>query len=423
MLRFLQWLLRREGLMRALAPAFGRFHPFLPEHRADPHATWRDLRENEPVFHSRVFRGWFCTRYDDVLHVLRDPNFTTDRSETAAMRGVMRLARREPDFGGLIERNLLMLDGPEHRRLRKLVAKAFTPRRVERMRPQLEATVEELLDRVAAHGDSEMEVVSDLAYPLPVIAIADLLGVPRSDHDRFRDWASRLVQLLDPFQGRGGAKPMIEATHEIFDYFRVLLAERRASPRDDLLSAMLAAEEDGDRLEELDLLALSSLLLVAGHETTSNLIASSVLLLLRRPDERKRLQDDLSLLPTAVDEFLRYESPIQFTDRAVIEDCEIGGRRIPAGQLVGACLAAANRDPARFADPDRLDVGRTDNPHLAFGQGHHFCLGSQLARLEAEVAIGALLRRFPDLTGPQDPPGWRRSMIVRGPEALPVRIA
>jgi len=421
MLRFLQWLIRQERMLRLLGPAFGRFNPFLPAHRNDPHATWRALRDEAPVYRSRVFGGWICTRYDDVLRILRDQNFTTDRSETVLMRTVMRLARRDPDFAGMLGRNLLTLDGAEHRRLRKLVAKAFTPRRIEGMRPQLEATVQDLLDRAGENG--EMEVVAELAYPLPVIAIAGLLGVPAEDHGRFRGWAGRLVQLLDPFQGRGGARPMIEATHEIFDYFRALLAERRARPGDDLLSAMIAAEEDGERLSEIDLLALSSLLLVAGHETTSNLIASSVLLLLRFPDERKRLQDDPGLLPSAVDEFLRYEPPIQFTDRAVVAACEIGGRRIRAGQLVVAGLAAANRDPDRFPEPDRLDVGRAENRHLSFGQGNHFCLGSQLAKLETELAIGALLRRFPDFSGSPDPPGWRRSMIVRGPESLPVKLA
>lgn len=215
---------------------------------------------------------------------------------------------------------------------------------------------------------------------------------------------------------------MIRATKEIFAYFRPLLAERRARPRDDLLSAMIAAEQDGERLDEVDLLALSSLLLVAGHETTSNLIGNAVVLLLRFPEERKRLQDDLSLLPSAVDECLRYESPIQLTDRAVVEDCVLAGQPLRRNQMVAAVLAAANRDPEHFPDPDRFDVGRRDNPHLAFGQGHHFCLGSQLARLEAEVALGALLRRFPDFHGDPEPPAWRRSMIIRGPEAVPIRL-
>jgi cytochrome P450 len=420
MLRFVQWLTRQERLLRALSPAFGRFNPFVPEHRRDPHATWRALREAGPLYRSRAFGTWLATRYDDVLHVLRDPCFSTDRSEIPAMRLANRLARKEPDFAGLLQRNLLTIDGEDHRRLRGLVSKAFTPRRVEQLRGRLEDTVEDLLERVAERG--EMEVVRDLAHPLPVIAIAELLGVPATDRDRFRAWSSALVQLLDPLQGRGGARPMVEATHEIFDYFRPLLAERRAAPRDDLLSAMLAAEEDGERLDETDLLALSSLLLVAGHETTSNLIANAVVLLLRFPDERKRLQDDLALLPSAVDECLRYESPIQLTDRAVKQDCELAGQPLRRKQMVAVVLAAANRDPEHFPDPDRFDVGRRNNHHLAFGQGHHFCLGSQLAKLEAEVALEALLRRFPDFSGSPEPPAWRRSMIVRGPESLPVKL-
>lgn len=421
MLRLLQWLLRREGLLRALRPVFGAFNPFLPEHRRDPQTTWRALRERSRVHHSRVLGAFLFTHYEDVVAILRDPRFSTDRSGIPAMRFIARLARREPDFAGLIERNLLTIDGEDHKRLRGLVSKAFTPRRVERLRPRLESVVEELLDDVSARG--EMEVVSDLAHPLPVIAIAELLGVPTEDRERFRSWSARLVQLLDPFQGRGGARPMIEATSEIFEYFRGLLAERRAAPRDDLLSAMLAAEEDGRRLSETDLLALSSLLLVAGHETTSNLIGSAVLLLLRFPDERKRLQDDPGLLPTAVDECLRYESPIQLTDRAVLEDCEVAGQPLKRNQLAAVVLAAANRDPAQFPDAERFDVGRRENHHVAFGMGHHFCLGSQLARLEAEVALGALLRRFPDFTGSPEPPAWRRSMIIRGPESVPLTLA
>jgi cytochrome P450 len=419
-LRLIQWLLRREGLLRALRPLFGRFHPFLPEHRRDPHATWRALREQAPVYRSRIFAAWVCTRYDDVLHVLGDPNFTTDRSDVPIMKLVSRLSRRDARFSALIERNLLTIDGAPHRRLRGLVSRAFTPRRVERLRPRLQALVDDLLTDAAESG--EMELVRDLAQPLPVIAIAELLGVPPEDRPRFRAWSSDLVQLLDPFQGRGGSAPMVRAAHEIFDYFAPLLAARRAEPRDDLLSAMLAAEQDGERLDELDLLALSSLLLVAGHETTSNLIANAVIALLRFPDERKRLQEEPALISSAVDEFLRYESPIQLTDRKVIADCEVGGVAIRGGQMVAVVLGAANRDPARFADPDRLDVGRADNRHLAFGHGNHFCLGAQLARLECEVAIGSLLARFPGLSGEPEPSAWRRSMIVRGPESLPLRL-
>lgn len=420
MLRLLQWLVRQEWLLRLLRPLFGDFNPFLPEHRADPQTTWRRLRAQPGLYKSRVFGTYFATRYEDVLEILRSPDFTTDRSQVPAMRWINKMTERDPDLAGMIGRNLLTIDGEDHRRLRSLVSKAFTPRRVRDLRPRLEATVDEVLDRAAENG--EMEVVSELAHPFPVTAIAELLGVPESDRERFGYWSSQLVQLLDPFQGRGGTPAFAKATHDIFGYFRPLLAERRANPRDDLLSAMIAAEENGEKLDEIDLLSLSSLLLVAGHETTSNLIANAVHLFLRFPDERKRLQDDLALLPSAVDECLRFESPIQATDRAVARERELAGQRLRPNQMVGALIAAANRDPDRFPEPDRFDVGRTDNHHLAFGQGNHFCLGSQLAKLEAEIALGALLRRFPDFSGDPTQVTWRRSMIVRGPEALKLRL-
>jgi cytochrome P450 len=421
MLRLLQWMLRKDTFLRVVNPLLGPFNPFTPQHRRNPHDTWRRLRETDPVMYNRVFGAWLCTRHEDVLHVLRDDNFTTDRSEVPIVKWITKKTQDDPVFQAVILRSLLTLDGEEHARLRRLVSKAFTPRRVERLRPRLEEMVEDLLDRAGEAG--EMEVVRDLANPLPVNAIAELMGVPSDDREFFRSCSADLVQLLDPLQGRGGAKTMRHAAHALFDYFRPLLAERRESPRDDLLSAMLAAEDEGQSLEELDLLSLSALLLVAGHETTGNLIASAVITLLRNPDERKRLQDDPALLSTAIDELLRFESPIQFTDRAARADCQIGDKTIRRGQLVGCVLGAANRDPERFPEPDRLDLGRTDNPHLAFGQGNHFCLGSQLAKLEAEVALGALLRRFPDFSGPPDPPDWRRSMIVRGPVAVPIRLA
>jgi cytochrome P450 len=420
MLRFLQWLLARERFLRMVRPLFGRFAPFDAAYRRDPHSQWRALREEAPVYRSRVFGTWVLTRYEDVLTVLRDKNFTTDRSNTAAMKFTARLTRRDPELSAIIHRNLLTLDGPEHLRLRGLVSKAFTPRRVEALRPRLQTVIDALFDRAAKKR--EIDLVADISHPFPAVAIAELMGVPTKDQDFFLSCSSRLVQLLDPLQGTGGAEPMREASRELFAYFRQLLAERRVEPRDDLLSAMLAAEEDGRRLDEQDLLALSSLVLVAGHETTGNLIANAALALLRNPRERKRLEERPELMETAVDEFLRFESPIMLTDRAVIADCEIGGQEIRAGQMVACVLGAANRDPERFADPDRLDVTRSDNQHLAFSQGSHFCLGSQLAKLECELAIGTLLRRFPDWTGELEPPAWRRSLVIRGPVSLPVRL-
>lgn len=420
MLKLIQRLVANERLLRRIGPAMGEFNPFSPQHRADPHATWLRMREQYPVYRSRALGSWLFTRYDDVLQILRDRNFSADRTQMPVMKVIRFLNRKDPDFTALIERNLLMLEGAEHSRLRGLVSRAFTPRRVAELRPRLEIIVDDLLEAAAERG--EMEVVGDLAHPFPVIAIAELLGVPASDRELFRAWSTELVQLLDPFQGKGGAAPLRRAVHELNDYFRGLLDARRRQPEPDLLSAMIAAENDGDRLDERDLLALSALLLVAGHETTGNLIGNSLVALLRNPGERKRLQDEPGLISTAVDEFLRYDSPIQLTDRIAMSDCQVGGQRIKAGQIVGCILAAANRDPLRFEDPERLDVGREDNPHLAFSQGTHFCLGAQLAKLEAEIAIGALLRRFPHFSGPSDPTDWRRSMVLRGPVALPLQL-
>ena len=420
MLRMLQRATASERLMRLLSPAMGALNPFLPEHRADPYATWNRLREEAPVFYSRVFGAHFATRYDDCLQLLGGTTTSADRSNVALMKVVRWFNRKEPEFSSFLGRSLLSLEGDEHRALRGLVSKAFTPRRIAALRPRLESLADELIETAGSSG--EMELVRDFAYPFPVTAIAELLGIPTEDRTRFHHWTSQLVQILDPLQGNEGADPMRRATRELYAYFRPLLAARRAEPRDDLLSAMIEAEEGGRRLDENDLLALCVLILAAGHETTANLIGNAVVTLLRYPEERKRLQEDPSLMPTAVNEFLRFESPIQLTDRAVVEDFELGGRTFRKGEFIGIALAAANRDPRVFDVPDRLDLGREPNTHLAFGHGAHFCLGSQLAKLEAEIALGALLRRFPDFSGPVDPPAWRRSMLLRGPEALPLRL-
>lgn len=422
MLRVIQGLVAREGLMRRLGFLVGTWNPWLPEERCDPYPTYRRLRESEPAARSRLFGGWVLSRYADVEHVLRERHFTTDRHELGVMRLLRRGARDEPDLVSFIDHDLLMIDGPKHTRLRKLVSKAFTARRVERLRPRIEGLVDEMLERAAARGDGRMEVVGDLAAPLPAVVIGEMLGVPGKDREVLRRWSDELVELLDPLSGREGLEPPKRATRALADTFRRLLAERRQAPQDDLLSAMVAAEEEGERLTEAEVLALATLVLVAGHETTSNLIANSVLCLLRAPGERKRLQEDLSLLPSAVEEVLRFESPVQVTDRVATEDCEIAGARIRRGQLVGLLLGSANRDPERFADPDRLDLGRPDNRHLAFGHGAHFCLGAQLARLEARVALEGLLRQFPDFHGPAEPPGWKPSAVLRGPTALPIEL-
>jgi cytochrome P450 len=269
-----------------------------------------------------------------------------------------------------------------------------------------------------------MDVVRDLARPLSATVIAELLGVPERDRERFPHWSADLADLLDPLSGHDGIEPAKRATAAVETCFRALLAERRREPRDDLLSAMIAAEGEGeDPLDESEVLALCALLLAAGSETTVNLIGSAVLLLLRHRDERKRLQDDLSLLACAVEECLRFEPPVQLTDRAVVEPCELGGVALTPGDIVAAVIAAANRDPERFPDPERFDVARRGERHLSFGLGGHYCLGASLARLEAEIALGGLLRRFPDFRGDPEPPGWRRSAVLRGPSAVPIRLS
>jgi len=419
MLRLGQRLVASGRAMRilgALLPALRLWHP---EVRRDPYPTFRRMRERR-MTRMRLFGGWIAGRYEDVERLLREPCFSTNREAVPLMKALRRAAEGAPEFRELLENNLLMLDGPRHRRLRGLVSKAFTPRRVEALRPRIEALVDELLEQAGDRGS--IDLIADLARPLPAVVIAELLGVPAADLTRFCEWSDAVATLLDPLSGRDGLEPPKRALQGLGACFRGLLEERRRAPRDDLLSAMIAAEEDGERLSEGELVALAALLLAAGNETTTNLIGNAVLLLLRHPGERKRLQDDPALVPSAVEECLRFEPPVQLTDRAVVEPVELGGVRLAPGTIVVALLAAANRDPERFAEPERFDVGRRENRHLSFGLGSHFCLGAALARLEAQAALGGLLRRFPEFRGPQEPPAWKPSVVLRGPASLPLRL-
>jgi cytochrome P450 len=419
MLRLLQWLVRQDWLLRLLAPAVGLFNPFLAANRRDPYPAYARVRESAGIYRA-PFGLFVASRYDDVAALLRDPRFSADRRHAAPFRLVRWLNRGAPDFLNLIDRNLLNLDAPDHTRIRALVNKAFTPRRVAALRERVAALVDELLAPAAARG--ELELVRDLAHPLPVIVIAELLGVPASDRDAFRHWSNGVAQIIDPLSAERGLARARESATALAGYFRSMLAQRRAEPREDLLSAMIAAEQDGRVLGEGDLLSLCTLLLAAGHETTTNLIANAVLALLRFPEQAERLRAEPSLLPTAVEEFLRFDSPVQYTDRVAREDVELGGQHIPRGRPIALLLGAANHDPAQFAAPHRLDVGRAENRHLAFGGGPHFCLGAPLARLEAELALGGLLRRFPALRGDPGAVAYRPSVLLRGPLALPLRV-
>jgi pimeloyl-[acyl-carrier protein] synthase len=420
MLRLLQWLIRLEWPVRLLSPLLGKFNPFLPEFRADPYPFYRSLRASAPVYFSPVLRGWILTRYADVAAVLHDPRFSVNRQQAKLFQRLRIFESLPPDFTTAITRNLLMLDPPDHTRLRRLVNKAFTPRRVEALRPRIQAIVDELLGGL---GEArEIDLIHDFAYPLPVIVIAEMLGVPAADRTRFKRWSDELVALLDPLQAENGLVAAQGAFIEFCAYFREIFAARRRQPQDDLVSALVAVEEQGDTLKEAELLSLCMLILGAGNETTTNLIANAVLALLRHPDERRRLLDDPTLMPVAVEEFLRFDSPVQVTDRVATQDCQLDGHKVRKGQLVGLILGAANRDPQQFPDPDRLDVGRRNNDHLAFSHGTHFCLGAALARAEGEIALSALLKHFPRFDGAPQPPAWKRSLVLRGPTALPLRL-
>jgi cytochrome P450 len=301
------------------------------------------------------------------------------------------------------------------------VSKAFTPRVVETLRPKIQAIVGRLLDRV--EGAGAMDLIDDFAYPLPVIVICEMLGVPVADRDRFRQWGLDIARGLDSVMLPPDSEVItrsIASRTALTQYFRELIAERRASPRSDLLSGLIAVEEAGDKLTEQELLATCILLLVAGHETTVNLIGNGTLALLRHPDQRQRLRESPALIVSAVEELLRYDGPVQRTARIPSEDVVIGGRRIAKGEMVMPFIGAADRDPAQFPDPDRLDIGRTENRHIAFGLGIHFCLGAPLARLEGQIAINTLVQRLPKLALATDTPQYRQSLTLRGLTALPV---
>jgi cytochrome P450 len=420
-LRVFQTLVRWEWPLRVLNPLFGDFNPFLPAFRRDPYPAYRALRTKHRVYRSRFLAGtYLLPRYDDIVAVLGDPRFSVDRQEADVFKRLQPFRDLSPRFVEAIQSTLLMSDPPAHTRLRRLVNKAFTPRVVEGLRGRVQGLVDELLDVVAARG--EMELIRDLAYPLPVIVIAELLGIPSEDRERIKHWSDTLAALLDPLQAVDGFAPTDRAHDEIRTYMRPIFLARRTEPRDDLISALVAVEDQGQTLAETELLSLTMLILGAGHETTTNLIANAVLALLRHPGERHRLQDDPALIGSAVEEFLRYDSPVQLTDRVATVDCEIAGQSIRKGSVVALMLGAANRDPGHFGDPDRLDIGRRDNHHLSFGYGAHFCLGAALARLETQIAITTLLRRLPDLDGDRAPTEWKRSMVLRGPTSLKLRF-
>jgi hypothetical protein len=333
----------------------------------------------------------------------------------------MGLAALNP-IAEVMVRQMLFLDPPNHTRLRALASAAFTVRRVERLRTHIQEIMDGLLDRVIAKG--EMDLIADFASPAPAIVTAELLGVPTADHDQLKDWSADFAEMLGNFQHNPDRFPKIlRSVSSMCDYFRATMKEQRAKPQDGLVSAMMSAEVDGAKLTDDEIIANLIVTMVGGQETTTNLIGNGMLTLLRNPESLQRLRADASLIPSGVEELLRYESPSQHTARLAPADVELGGKKIRKRQAVIAVMGAANRDPERFPDPDRLDIERKDNRHVAFGWAAHFCFGAHLARIEGQIAVSTLLRRLPNLAlDNKTPLRWRDNLGLRGLTALPLHF-
>jgi cytochrome P450 len=392
------------------------FDPLDPAFIADPYPFYHRLREAAPVF--KTAQGfWLLTRYEDVAFSLRDKRFGKDFAGNIHRRyGVDRM--NEPVIANLAK-TMLVLDPPDHTRLRSLVTKAFTARRVADMRPRIRKLVDQQLDRVAGKG--AMDVIRDLAHRLPVIVICDMLGIPEEHRDAFLVGSNVSGRVLDPVpMTREELDRANVGTQMANNYFDQLCELRRKDPQDDLTTELVKAEEAGDRLSTEELRANIGLLFGAGHETTTNLIGNGLLALHRAPEQWQRLKDDPSLIPNAVEELLRFDSSVQMTGRVTNTEIEVGGVTLPAGESVIMLLGAANRDPAHYPDPDKLDVGRQNVRPMSFGGGIHHCLGAQLARLEGELAFTALVERLPTLELPEKAsPDWRHTFTLRGLHKLP----
>jgi cytochrome P450 len=368
---------------------------------ADPYPTWARIRAEDPVFWSERHHSWFLTRHADCETFFHDEALTADRSRSSKGGGT---AGRRPF-------RTIGSDPPEHTAVRQLAQRGFTAREVEVLRPRIEAMIDKLLSAV---DPSRFDLIADFAYPLPITVIAELFGVPEADRPQFQVWSRQMAEGMDRFYSKKAF-----GDEGLGAYIAALVAERRRRPGDDLVSRMLEAEGD-DALNAMEVTSLCTLLVFAGHETTTNLIGNGILALFGAPDQLAALRvADAAGQRTAVEELLRFDSPAQIISRAVVQDTSIGGAALRAGDAVVAVLGAANRDPARFAEPDRLDLSRHPNPHLAFGQGVHFCLGAALSRREALLALPALFERFPDLRG-AGPPAWRPTAVLRGLESFPV---
>ena len=420
-------------------PPLSLYHLLDPDVLANPYPLYQRLRSEAPVHWDPYLHAWVVTRYADVLTVFQ--KFSADRTPTPEQLTSLGLATLAP-LAKVMVLQMLFLDPPSHGRVRGLASKAFTPRRVEVLRSHIQDITNSLLDAVQDKGKllippdndagastaaqsvsrkGSMDIIADLAYPLPAIVTAEMLGVPTSDWRLLTAWSADFAQVLGNFQHNPDRAPqVIKSLEEMTAYFRDAVQEQRKHPRDGLIHAYLTAEIDGDHFSEDEVVANTIVTMVGGQETTTNLIGNGVLSLLRHPDQLEKLRSNPSLVPSAVEELLRYESPSQHTARLAPDDVVLGGKQIRKRQAVIAVMGAANRDPERFPDPDRLDLERQDNRHVAFAWASHFCFGAPLARIEGQTAFATLLRRMPNLQLQDGPIRWRENMGLRGLTALPV---
>jgi cytochrome P450 len=406
------------------APSQLLFNPFDAEFRENPYPTYRRFREEDPAHYSQLAQVHVLSRYADCAALLRHPSASNDQTKAEGWRDEVAAQGLDPDEVIATQtRPFLFMDPPDHTRLRGLVNKAFTPRVVETLRPRIAQIVGDLLDDAERRG--QMDVIADLAFPLPVALICELLGVPTEDVAQFREWSAVAARSLDPdfVLAQEEIDTRQRAFEEFRGYFTRLIDVRRGDLRDDLLSALITAENEGDKLTHDELLSTGILLLIAGHETTVNLIGNGALALLRHPDQARRLLDDASMEKTAVEELLRYDSPVQLTARFAAEDIDLPSLRLAKGKAAILLLGAANRDPEQFDDPESLDLGREENRHLAFGMGIHFCLGAPLARVEGQIALGELVRRFPAMRPLDKTPPYKPNFTLRGLASLRIALS
>jgi cytochrome P450 len=404
------------------AMAAVEFNPLLPAYIENPHPFLRQLREYDPVHWSRVYQVWVLTRYADALLALRDARLSASSSGWQNRNKFFYRGRSEaaPPPIEVYRHWMLQMDPPDHTRRRALLNKAFTSRMAEAMRPRIQNIVDRLLD-VASVGEG-MDIITALAYPLPIRVICDLIGIPEKDQERVKRWSHELLPSFGPVMSADQLRQVSETMTAFSEYFEELIQSRKACRERHLLDSLIEAQDAGGRLSERELVSTCILLIFAGHLTTVQLIAEGVLALLCHPQQAERLRSDPRLIASAVDEVLRFDGPLQVVNRTATEDLELGGKTIRKGQMVLVSLVGANRDPEQFPEPDCFDIGRTPNRHIAFGYDCHYCAGAPLARLEAQIALETLLRRFPRVGLPNEPVQRERHLLLRGIKGFKVRF-